>query len=59
MAQIAPILLEQLSDEDVLRIDPVHEYEYRRQLRKFAERQLAKTQDESDTLVLLGRPTGP
>jgi hypothetical protein len=52
-------LVEQLGADDVLRIDPVHEYEYRKHLREFSERRLAKTHDESDELVELGRPTGP
>ena len=59
MAKTAQILLEQLSEEDVLRIDPVHEYDYRNELRKLSERRLRQTHDESDAFVQLGRPTGP
>ena len=50
---------EQLTDDDVLHIDPVHEFERRQQLRKLADRRLKKTGDESDAVVQLGRPTGP
>jgi len=52
-------LVEELGEKDVLRIDPVHEYEGRLQLRKFSEQRLAASGDESDELVELGRPTGP
>jgi hypothetical protein len=48
-----------LTEKDVLRIDPVVEYEFRQQLRITAEQWLAKTHDESNAIVELGRPTGP
>jgi hypothetical protein len=48
-----------LTEKDVLRIDPVVEYEFRQQLRITAEQWLAKTHDESSEIVELGRPTGP
>jgi hypothetical protein len=52
-------LLEKLSEEDVLHIDPVHEYEGRLRLRIASEKRLKKTGDEADEIVALGRPTGP
>ncbi|HEV2908360.1 MAG TPA: hypothetical protein VGX02_03725 [Candidatus Eremiobacteraceae bacterium] len=48
-----------MTEKDVLRIDPVVEYEFRQQLRITAEQWLAKTHDESSEIVALGRPTGP
>lgn len=51
--------LEKLSAKDVLRIDPVHEYEVRLRLRLDSEKRLKQTGDESDSIVKRGRPTGP
>ncbi|HZV79229.1 MAG: hypothetical protein JO219_08545 [Candidatus Eremiobacteraeota bacterium] len=51
--------MKQLSDRDVLEIDPVVEYEIRLYLRLMAERWLAQTNDEANAVVELGRPTGP
>ncbi len=56
---MSSVAFEELTEDDVLRIDPVHEYEYRQHLREFAEQRLAMNHDESDELVALGRPTGP
>lgn len=52
-------LVEKLTDDDVLHIDPVHEYDVRLHLRHVSEERLEKTGDESDEIVELGRPTGP
>src|SRR5215469_9548110 len=54
-----PDEMKQLSDRDVLEIDPVVEYEIRLYLRLMAERWLAQTNDEANAVVELGRPTGP
>ena len=51
--------LEELTEQDVLRVDPVREYDRRRLLRQFAEWRLALVGDESDDVVAQGRPTGP
>jgi hypothetical protein len=59
MAKSADELMEKLSAKDVLRIDPVHEYELRLRLRQVSEKRLKQTEDESDTVVERGRPTGP
>lgn len=49
----------ELTDDDVLHVDPVHEYERRYQLRETAEFRLAQGQDDGDPMVAQGRPTGP
>jgi len=59
MVNAPATLVEELGDDDVLRIDPVHEYEGRLHLRELSEKRLKATGDESDELVELGRPTGP
>ena len=48
-----------LSEREVLCIDPLVEYEIRRYMRALADRWLEKTNDESSVIVELGRPTGP
>lgn len=48
-----------LTDEDVLRVDHVTEYDRRRELREASATRLAIVRDESDELVERGRPTGP
>ena len=59
MALTAPPIREP-SEEDVLRIDPVTEYERRRMLREYAEWRYKQIGgDDSDELVARGRPTGP
>lgn len=45
--------------EDPYPVDYIREYEARWFLRTIAERRLKLVEDESDPLVLLGRPTGP
>ena len=49
----------ELTDEDVLRVDPVREYERREVLRQISSTRLAQVRDEADELVARGRPTGP
>ena len=49
----------ELTDDDVLHVDPVHEYERRFQLRETAEMRLAQVHDDADPMVAQGRPTGP
>jgi len=51
--------LRDLTDDDVLRVDPVNEYQRRFELRKASASRLAQVRDESDPYVELGRPTGP
>jgi len=51
--------MRELTDDDVLRVDPVNEYERRRQLREVSATRLAQGRDESDEIVAQGRPTGP
>jgi hypothetical protein len=51
--------MRELTDDDVLRVDPVNEYERRRQLREASATHLAQGRDESDEMVARGRPTGP
>jgi hypothetical protein len=49
----------ELTDADVLRVDPVHEYERREILREISASRFEQVQDEADELVARGRPTGP
>lgn len=51
--------IDELTDADVLRVDPVHEYERRYHMREVSESILARAGDESDPRVAQGRPTGP
>ena len=51
--------MSELTDDDVLRVDPVTEYERRQQMRETSSARLAVVRDESDELVERGRPTGP
>jgi len=48
-----------LTDADVLRVDPVHEYERRYRMREVSESILSRVGDDSDPRVAQGRPTGP
>ena len=50
---------DELTDADVLRIDPVHEYERRYHMREVSESILSRVGDDSDPRVAQGRPTGP
>ena len=52
-------LMAELTDDDVLRVDHVTEYERRRQMRDASAERLRETRDESDEMVERGRPTGP
>jgi len=49
----------ELTDDDVLRVDPVTEYDRRREMREASDTRLALVRDESDEMVARGRPTGP
>lgn len=49
----------ELTEDDVLRVDPVTEYDRRREMREASDTRLALTRDESDEMVARGRPTGP
>jgi len=50
---------DELTDADVLRVDPVHEYERRYHMREVSESILSRVGDDSDPQVAQGRPTGP
>src|SRR5579859_2278293 len=50
---------DELTDADVLRVDPVHEYERRYHMREVSESILSRVGDDSDPRVAQGRPTGP
>lgn len=54
-----PVELREPTEDDVLRIDPVTEYDRRKILRDLADKQLAETGDGTDQLLTRGRPTGP
>ena len=49
----------ELTDDDVLRVDPVREYERRQLQREISSTRFAQVRDEADELVARGRPTGP
>jgi len=51
--------MKELTEDDVLRVDPVHEYERRFELRSASTARLAQVRDEADEMVRRGRPTGP
>jgi hypothetical protein len=59
MSEAVRKTMSELTDDDVLRVDPVTEYERRQQLRENSTARLALAWDESDELVERGRPTGP
>jgi hypothetical protein len=50
---------DELTEADVLRVDPVREYERRYQMREVSESILSRVGDDSDPRVAQGRPTGP
>ncbi len=47
------------TEDDVLRIDPVSEYERRRIWRDWADRRMAQLGDCQDEVIERWRPTGP
>jgi hypothetical protein len=49
----------ELTEEDVLRVDPVREYDRRRVWREWANRLFEQVGDGEDELLERGRPTGP
>ena len=59
MSDVPRTSMRELTDDDVLRVDPVAEYDRRRELREAATMRLAQVRDEADELVERGRPTGP
>ena len=52
-------LMAELTEDDVLRVDPVHEYERRELLREASAKRFEEILDEGDETVARGRPTGP
>jgi hypothetical protein len=52
-------LVRELTEDDVLHVDPVVEYERRRVWRDWADKRLAQVGDGTDDLLERGRPTGP
>jgi hypothetical protein len=52
-------LTPELTEDDVLRVDPVREYERRRLWREWADRALEQPRDIPEELLERGRPTGP
>ena len=52
-------LIRELTEDDVLHVDPVVEYERRRVWRDWADKRLAQLGDGTDDLLERGRPTGP
>jgi hypothetical protein len=52
-------LVRELTEDDVLHVDPVVEYERRRIWRDWADKRLAQGGDGADDLLERGRPTGP
>lgn len=59
MIKMRQTTIKDLTDDDVLRVDPVREYERRQIMREASATRLAQVRDESDALVAMGRPTGP
>jgi len=51
--------MDELTEDDVLHVDPVHEYERRLQMRQASDSRFELVHDEADELVARGRPTGP
>ena len=49
----------ELTEDDVLRVDHVTEYDRRREMREASDTRLALVRDDSDEMVARGRPTGP
>ncbi len=52
-------LVRELTEDDVLRVDPVKEYDRRKLWRDWADRRLEQVGDGPDDLIERGRPTGP
>jgi hypothetical protein len=52
-------LVRELTEDDVLRVDPVTEYDRRKVWRDWATRLLEQFGDGTDELLERGRPTGP
>jgi hypothetical protein len=52
-------LARELTEDDVLRVDPVREYDRRLVWREWANRLFAQVGDGVDEVLERGRPTGP
>ena len=52
-------LVREPTEDDVLRIDPVREYDRRKVWRDFSNKLFAQVGDGNDELLERGRPTGP
>lgn len=52
-------LTRELTEDDVLRVDPVAEYDRRLIWRTWADRLFAQVGDGVDEVLERGRPTGP
>jgi hypothetical protein len=58
MKSFPPDLLREPTEDDVLHIDPVVEYDRRKIWREWAQKMI-EVGDEADDLIARGRPTGP
>ncbi len=52
-------LARELTEDDVLRVDPLKEYDRRLVWRQWADRLFAQVGDGTDEVLERGRPTGP
>ncbi|MDQ6767448.1 MAG: hypothetical protein M3Z41_06525 [Candidatus Eremiobacteraeota bacterium] len=52
-------LVREPTEDDVLHIDPVVEYDRRKILRDWADKRMEQVGDGADDLIARGRPTGP
>ena len=59
MSDLKRARIGELTEDDVLRVDPVTEYDRRREMREASDTRLAMVRDDSDAMVESGRPTGP
>lgn len=59
MVSLPVDLVREPTEDDVLRIDPVREYDRRKVWREFSNELFAQVGDGNDELLERGRPTGP
>jgi hypothetical protein len=52
-------LIAEPTEDDVLHIDPVVEYDRRKIWRDFSEKMMEQVGDGAEELIARGRPTGP
>jgi hypothetical protein len=59
MMSLPPELVREPTEDDVLHIDPVVEYERRKTWREMAQKMMETAPEAVEDIIARGRPTGP